>query len=405
MSPEALAAATDEPEPDSLGAAARMRARFGPDASAAALSQASLRRAARAKFGVRAAGLFFTRSGLEQATRPEVAAEHARRFVAAGATRVIDLGCGIGSDALAFLDAGLDVVGVEVDPVTAAVARANLGDRAIVTCAEAQEVVADLLTPGVAVFCDPARRNERSRLWRVEDFSPPWSLVTGLLDGRRPAGVKLGPALPWAQIPEAVEAEWVSHHGDVVEVALWAGGAGRCGVRGALLWPQARLAHDPAAPDPPVRPLGAYLYEPDGAVIRARGIAALAETLGAGVLDPHIAYLTADRLVATPFATAYQVLDRLPFEEKVLRRWVADRDIGSLEIKKRGVEISPERLRARLRPRGTRAVTLIISRTPRGALVAAVERVGSPSTHPPSPKLSTDGTDPTGSSPSSDSFD
>ena len=64
--------------------------------------------------------------GLEQATRPEVADHHASRFLEAGVRRVIDLGCGIGSDSMAFARAGLEVVAVDVDPATAAVAQANL---------------------------------------------------------------------------------------------------------------------------------------------------------------------------------------------------------------------------------------------------------------------------------------
>ena len=107
--PDALAAAEAEPDPGSLGAGTRLRARFGPDLAAAALTQVTLRRKARTKFGEAAAGLFFTRDGLEQATRPDVADLHARRFVDAGVRRVVDLGCGIGSDAAAFVRAGLDV--------------------------------------------------------------------------------------------------------------------------------------------------------------------------------------------------------------------------------------------------------------------------------------------------------
>ena len=84
--------------------------------------------------------MFFTRDGLEQATRPVVADQHAQRFVAAGVRRVVDLGCGIGSDALAFVRAGLEVVAVERDPDTAAVAAANLAGRAEVRCADAEEV-------------------------------------------------------------------------------------------------------------------------------------------------------------------------------------------------------------------------------------------------------------------------
>jgi 2-polyprenyl-3-methyl-5-hydroxy-6-metoxy-1,4-benzoquinol methylase len=170
LTEDALNAAMSEEDPESLAAASRMRMRYGPDLAAAALTQASLRRQARAKFGDAAAGLYFTRAGLEQATRPEVADHHASRFIHAGIRRVIDLGCGIGSDSMAFLRAGLEVVAVDADPATAAVAQANLGGRAEVIRADASDVAEQLITPGVGVFCDPDRRNEHGRVWHVEAF-------------------------------------------------------------------------------------------------------------------------------------------------------------------------------------------------------------------------------------------
>ena len=165
----------------------------------------TLRRQARTKFGEAAAEMFFTRAGLEQATRPEVADHHASRFVEAGVRRVLDLGCGIGSDSMAFARAGLEVVAVDVDPTTAAVAQANLAGCGEVICADASDVAEQLMTAGVGVFCDPARRDDRGRVWRVEDFTPAWSTVMELLDGGRTAGVKLGPALPHSLIPEVVD--------------------------------------------------------------------------------------------------------------------------------------------------------------------------------------------------------
>ena len=139
---EALAAAAAQPDPDSLAAATALRARFPPDLAAAALTQVGLRRSARTKLGDRADSVLFTRAGLEQASRAAVAAHHADRFVAAGVRRVVDLGCGIGADALALLDAGLEVVAVDSDPETAAIAQANLGDRAEVLVGDAVELAA-----------------------------------------------------------------------------------------------------------------------------------------------------------------------------------------------------------------------------------------------------------------------
>jgi SAM-dependent methyltransferase len=204
----------------------------------------ALRHRARTKFGDRAGSLFFTRDGLEQASRPSVAGHHARRFVAAGVRRVIDLGCGIGSDALAFADAGLEVIAVEIEPHTAEVARANLAGRAEVITGDAEELAGTLINNDDGVFLDPARRTTAGRLWRTEDFTPRWSFVTGLLDGTRTTGVKLGPALPHREIPAGVEAEWVSDHGETVEVGLWSGAGSEPDRRAALIMPDHRLSAD-----------------------------------------------------------------------------------------------------------------------------------------------------------------
>ena len=379
LTEEVLAAAMAESDPGALAAATRLRRLAPPDQAAAALQQAALRQQAAAKFGAAAATMLFTRDGLEQATRPVVAEQHAQRFVAAGVHRVVDLGCGIGADALAFAQAGLEVVAVERDPDTAAVAVANLAGRAEVLCAEAEDVAADLLTPGVGAFCDPARRNERGRLWQVTDFSPSWSLVTGLLDGRRTAGVKLGPALPHDLVPAEADAEWLTDRGDTVEVALWAGGGSVPGRRSALVraddgWH--RLVTDPDATALPVREVGAYVFEPAGAVIRSGGLAQLGRDLDAGLLDPHLAYLTGDAAVPTPFATAYAVRARLPYAVKSLRRWLAEQQVGRLEIKQRGTTVDPARLRRELRLAGPNAATLIVSRTPAGTVALVADRLG-----------------------------
>ena len=374
LTDDALAAAMSEEDPESLAAASRMRAQFGPELAAAALTQATLRRQAKAKFGEAAVQMFFTRAGLEQATRPEVADHHASRFRLAGVRKVIDLGCGIGSDSMAFARAGLEVLAVDVDPETAAVAQANLAGVADVICTDANEVAEQLITARVGVFCDPARRNDHGRVWRVEDFEPRWPTVMQLFDGGRTAGVKLGPALPHSLIPEAVEAEWITHRGETVEVGLWSGAGATPGRRSALIMPNARLIAT-TAPPLPVRDLGSYLYEPAGAVIRAGAIAELGAQLGAGLLDPQVAYLTGDQLCSTPFATALEVRQRLPFHLKALRSWVREAQIGVLEIKKRGIDVDPAELRRRLRLAGSNSATIVISRTPSGAIAAVVQRI------------------------------
>lgn len=384
---EALAFAAAQPDPDGLVAATALRSAYPAELAAAALTQASLRRPALAKLGETASGLLLTRAGLEQASRPAVAAHHAARLRAAGVRRVLDLGCGIGVDALAMLDAGLEVIAVEADPATASIARANLGDRAEVLLGDAVELAPGLLRPGVGAYADPARRTRQGRSWRVADLSPPWSFVEWLLGGDRVAGVKLGPGLPHRLVPAGVEAEWVGDRGDTVEVALWSGAGSLPGGRSALLLPGGhRLAAEPEVAAPPVGAIGAVLHEPAGAVIRSGGIPQLAARLGAQLVHPGIAYLTADEPRPTPYATAFDVLDVRPYTERELRRWAQEQRIGTLEIKKRGLDLDPAALRRRLRLRGDRAATVVLTRTDRGAVLIVVRRRPDPPEQPERPE-------------------
>jgi SAM-dependent methyltransferase len=337
-----------------------------PDLAAAALTQATLRRRAIGKFGADAGRLLYTRTGLEQATRSIVADRRAARLADAGIRTVADLGCGIGADTLAFARAGLTVRAVEADPVTAAVAAANvaacgLGHRATVTCADATAV--DL--SGVdAVFCDPARREASGR--RIVDpaaFSPPWSFLTHL-PARVPATVlKLAPGIDHALIPEGVEAEWVSVDGDVVEATLWHGPLAAVPRRATVITGTA--VHSLTGSGTATAPVGGvrrYLYDPDGAVVRAHLVAEFASTVDGCLADDRIAYVFADAPLATPFGTVLEVVAHLPYGLKPLRAALRAHGIGTLEIRKRGVAVEPDRLRRELRLAGDRSAILVLTR-------------------------------------------
>ncbi|MGH3716755.1 MAG: THUMP-like domain-containing protein, partial [Micromonosporaceae bacterium] len=109
-------------------------------------------------------------------------------------------------------------------------------------------------------------------------------------------------------------------------------------------------------------PIRDVLYDPDGAVVRAHLVAELADQLDATLLDPQIAYLTADTVRATPFARAYAVHDVLPFSLKRLRTALRERGVGRVTIKKRGSALVPEQLRRDLRLAGDTEATVVLTR-------------------------------------------
>ncbi|MEU0275684.1 methyltransferase domain-containing protein [Streptomyces sp. NPDC006307] len=358
-----LAALRDYDPSQELAVASRLRRDHPADLVTAALAQARLRQRAVAKFGASDAyRMYFTPNGVEQSTRASVGAHRAARFRELGVRGVADLCCGIGGDAIALARAGIRVLAVDRDPLTAETARANaealdLADLIEVRCADVTEVDTSAYD---AVFVDPARRGGRGRVFDPEAYSPPLSWAVGTALEAPRAALKIAPGIPHETVPPEAEAEWISDGGDVKEAVLWFGT--RPGAVTATLLPGPHTLTGRGLPNPPVREVGRFLYEPDGAVIRAHLVAEVAEELGGGLLDETIAYITADELRPTPYATAYEITDRLPFNVKKLKSLLREREVGNLTVKKRGSAVEPEELRRKLKPKGPNAATVFLTR-------------------------------------------
>ncbi|MFI8996246.1 methyltransferase domain-containing protein [Streptomyces sp. NPDC053542] len=359
-----LAGLRDHDPAQELATATRLRREHPAELVSAALGQARLRQRAVAKFGAEDAyRMFFTPNGVEQSTRRTVAVHRAARLAELGVRSVADLCSGIGGDAIAYARAGIRVLAVDHDPLTAEVARANaealgLADLIEVRCADVTEIDT---SPYDAVFVDPARRGGRGRIFDPEAYSPPLSWAIEAARKAPRAALKIAPGIPHEAIPEDAAAEWISDGGDVKEAVLWFG-TDPGSVRATLLPSGAALHTTAPLPDPPVRPVGRYLYEPDGAVIRAHLVAEVADGLDGGLIDETIAYITADELRPTPYAAAYEITDELPFNLKKLKALLREREIGVLTVKKRGSAVEPEEIRRKVKLRGPNAATVLLTR-------------------------------------------
>jgi len=361
---------------DALTQGDRLRGQgYRADIVSAVMTQARLRERARKKFGDFADGMLFTPDGLEQATRLGVAGLHAERFIEAGIERVADLTAGIGADAMAMSALGIAVMAFERDKPTALVADHNLRhwSDSVVVHADSLSVIREADVDGV--FADPSRRTTaKGRSHRLRDYEPPLDTLLRLRDQYPALGLKLGPGIPHHALPQDAEAEWVSDSGQVVEVGIWCGPLARHHGRAALvLSPQGihRLSDTSATAE--VGPVGSLLFEPDGAVIRAGLVAEVAKEVGGHLLDRTIAYVTGPRLLSTPFAKAYRVVDDLPFGVKALRTYLRTRKIGRVTIKKRGTAVTPEGLRSELRLKGDGEATLVLTRVSGAQRVLIVE--------------------------------
>ena len=359
-----------------------------PGLLAAALTQVRLRRRARPRLGPDAARLLFTEGGLEQATRTVVAGLRAQRYADAGATHVADLGCGLGLDSVAFARAGLAVTGVERDPVVVALARHNLRALGLEGKVVEADVVAlhdlaDERTPGRlegvdAAFVDPARRDtSRQRAGRTaritdpEAWSPPWSWVESLAARIPLTAAKVAPGIDHDVIPAGGCATWTSVDGQLVEAevawpALASAGTRRRAVvvrGGGVLAVTSELDLDDEIP-PAVGDLGAWVLEPDDAVIRAGLVGAVVDRVEGRLLDPRVAYVTTDRGVDPgPIATRFRVRSALPYDLGALRRVLVEAEIGHVVVKKRATSLDVDDVRRRLAlPKGPSSGVVLLTR-------------------------------------------
>ncbi len=338
-----------------------LRKKFAAEHAAAAVELLALRGRAAAKFS-RASDLYFTPVGLEQASAEPVARWRAERLPQ-GAL-ILDLCCGNGADAAALAARG-HVLAFDRNPAAALCARANaevygLEDRLHVACAD----VTRLRLHGDAAFFDPSRRRHGRRVRAAEEYEPPLAFAAEILSHVPSLCVKVSPALDDAVMERmGARIEFVSDRGECKEASLWFGAIGPVAARSASLLPAGiTLGMDPNAPPPPVSEPRGWLYEPDSAVVRAHLIAEIAERLGAFRLDSQIAYLTSDAYASSPFATAYRILEWMPFSLKRVQNRLRQMGRRVYAIKRRGVPLEPEALSRQLTGAGDCEAVVVLTR-------------------------------------------
>ena len=218
---------------------------------------------------------------------------------------------------------------------------------------------------------DPDRRPEGRRTTRAVLHDPPPEAIERLLADCPHGAVKLAPA---AVLPEGwesrAELEWTSSRRECRQLVAWFGNlAGRVGTRRATILSTTReprtFVGQADLPVPVAERIGRYVFEPDAAVLAAGLCGAIAAEFGLEAVTARAAYLTGEPAVTVlqdAALTCFEVLEVLPLRIKPVRQWLHDRGIGRVEVKKRGVDIDPQRLAAELEGPGEDHATLLIFR-------------------------------------------
>ncbi len=362
---------------------ARLRRVLSTERTHLLLEQVELRRRAAAKF-TQPERMFFTRVGLEQATDEWIAAYKAARFsdkLTADVSRgqgVADLCCGIGGDLKAFAQGG-KTVGVDRDPATAHFAAVNSG--AEVKCIDVAEFK---LQQFDSLHIDPDRRPTGKRTTSLEYCEPGLAVVQRMIEQVPNAAVKLAPA---TAVPDAwrsrCELEWISRDRECRQLVAWHGALALVAGRHRATIVSSKLPAGAAArtvvgdPNQNVSVSGdirEYVFDIDSAVLAAKLQGVLAAEHGLSACGSGASYLTGAAPINDLALVCFRVLDVLPYETRRISKYLAERNVGTLEIKKRGVDLDPDRFRRELKLRGTNALTLLVTNAGQRIVAVVAER-------------------------------
>lgn len=345
-----------------------------PETANALTQQLELRQHGTKKFAGLANQMVFTRTGLEQATRFQVALLHAQRLAESNITSVADLGCGIGTESLAFATLGMSVLAIDLDHEATQCASINLREfpNTEVFQGDICQLSAEDLKKVQAIFLDPARRDNSGRKFNPNHWAPPWAKIVEMMQWQLQIGVKVAPGIEYSFLPDDYHTQWTSIDGQLVEAALWSPGispegAGRSAVvikKGTVntLQSSTPFAANSAPIEAACGPLNDYLFEPDPAVIRSGMIAYLADATSTTLINQKIAYLSGPNPIDSPFVTSFKVIDTTSLRPKAIKKRLRELGVGPVEVKKRGADIDPNLLQKHIQGEGGRPAVVIATR-------------------------------------------
>jgi hypothetical protein len=345
--PEIFELMTDGRAPE-LSVQKTLRARFDDDLVRMALAVADARKKARGQLP-HADQLWLTRVGLEQCTAWDVAQHKAQRFHSS--SQVYDLCCGIGVDA-SHLAALTSTIAMDTSPAMClrTAWNADIWQPSPRLQTECRDITTVDWT-GKIVHVDPDRRAGGDRpTKRLELYQPDLSWMQNLTRTAAGGAIKISPASNFLQKFPGCEIELISLQGECREATVWFGSlAGPYTFRATSLPSGESVSADPlSAWTNTTETVGAFLLDPDPAIVRSGLLDVMAEQHGLLRLDAEEEYLTADAVPSTSFVTAFQVECVLPYNLKELKRYLRNSPSRHYEIKCRRIPTDADAMRRQL---------------------------------------------------------
>lgn len=363
-----------------MGMRKKMREALGAERAVLVSQQVELRQRAKVKFE-KGNDMLFTKRGLEQSTDEHIARYKSQQIPEE--YRVADLCCGIGGD-LISLARQHRATGFDLDPVMCHVARHNCDVHGVSATVRQVDVTADPngLTEFNFIHADPDRRVSNDRHTQVESYEPPLSLFEPLMDRGVPMCIKIAPgALATEHWMKQCKIEWIESRRECRQQVLWFGDGVPAGVRVATEVDQSgmrwQVHGEMCEPESWTYSVKRFIYEPRPSVLAAGIAESVARQIGLDAIWPDVVYWTSEECHEARWASVFEVEDVMPFDVTAIRNYLAAKNVGRLEIKKRVADIDPEQLRGELKLKGDESRVLLLAGFNRKVTAIIARRVES----------------------------
>ncbi len=349
------------------------------------LNHFELQKRGRARFED-AEKMVFTAKGLEQSSSEVMGKYHVRR--AGKAAVIADLCCGIGGDLMYLAENRKQVYAVDLDADTLLCARYNC--RKWTNIKYYQQAAETFQQKVHLIYADPDRRPQGNRKISPEEMQPTLRQLVELYFHKELCGgmlIKLAPVLNYRKVEKEyfgnrghyAEArcswEFISENGTVKEILLCLGDQASAVKRQAVLLPSGQILSGSGSEEVAVSGWQPFIFEPDNAIIRAGLVQKLGVELGYQLLDQHLALLTGNEAVSETFGKLYRLSEVLPFNRKLLQKYLREKGIGELVIKTRGFPDTTEKLHKQFQLRGSGKMIMLIVRLTERHQVAILDQI------------------------------
>lgn len=301
---------------------------------------------------------------------------------------VIDGCCGAGADAVAFAGRG-PVLAIDSDPWLAALTENNATAHGRIVTAFAEPFSVESLRGAKFLHVDPDRRPVERKVLDADQFSPPLSALLELVKSVRGAVLKIAPATQmdselWNVIEQKCFRVWVGNRGECRQQLLVSGeevvarlakvldGLETSGPKSVAVnlsdsglnvdWFSgcSRTNAERVSQEPR---LLRYIYDLHATLFASKLHPQWAEQNELQAIGDEHGFYTSDRLVQTPWASAFEVLEIFAWDDRRVRKWLREHHAGPVEVKNRLVRMNASAYQRRYSDaeRGE-PVTLLVTR-------------------------------------------